>query len=71
MANVESICRNCWWLSDEYTSVCVNESSPHCADFVLLNQSCTYFDPDEKKINKPVHRRPRSLPLMEEQNDEQ
>ena len=67
--NVESICRNCWWLSDEYTSVCVNEASPHCADFVLLNQSCPHFDLDERKAK--TYKRPRSLPLMEEQNDEQ
>lgn len=52
---MESTCRTCWWLSDEYTSVCVNESSPHCADFVLLNQSCPYYDMDEGKVAKYGH----------------
>ena len=42
-------CRDCWWLSDEYTCVCTNEDSPHCADFVLLNQSCPYWDEDERR----------------------
>jgi hypothetical protein len=67
---IENVCRNCWWLSDEYTSVCVNESSPHCADFVLLNQSCAWFDPDEKKIHRPRNGERSPLPLMEDPNDE-
>ena len=50
MAN--KTCRTCWWLSDEFTSVCVNESSPHCADFVLLNDSCPWYDEDEGKKGK-------------------
>ena len=51
MGDNDCICKNCWYLSDEFTSVCTNEKSPHCADFVLLNQSCPYFDRDEKRAN--------------------
>ena len=68
--DAECVCRNCWWLSDEYTSVCTNESSPHCADFVLLNQSCPYFDMDEKAMDRPKERY-HGLPITEEPNDEQ
>ena len=61
----EKTCRTCWWLSDEFTSVCVNEGSPHCADFVLLNDSCPWYDPDERKT--AVQNKLR-LPLLEENN---
>lgn len=47
---MKTICSNCWWLSDRYTSVCVNERSPHCGEFVRLDDSCLFFDADEEKI---------------------
>lgn len=43
----EAVCKNCWWLSDEYTSVCTNENSPNCADFVLHSQTCAWFDAND------------------------
>ena len=43
-------CRTCWYLSDPYTNVCVNERSVHCADYVMLDDVCPYYDEDEKKV---------------------
>ena len=43
----DGTCRNCEFRSDDFTSVCVNSDSSHCADFVCANDSCEYFK--EKK----------------------
>ena len=36
--------KQCKWLSDDFTMVCVNDKSEHCADFVWNNEcdSCKY-----------------------------
>ena len=45
-------CGDCWWLSDRFTCVCVNEQSSHCADFVRLDDTCPYFDVDTERLGK-------------------
>lgn len=46
----ENICRYCWWYSDEYTSVCVNDHSPNHGR-VSPEATCPEFDPDEQRVN--------------------
>lgn len=42
MNNTEN-CANCkWFASDVY--VCVNDKSKHCADFVMENDTCIYWE---------------------------
>ena len=36
-------CETCWYWSDEFTSVCVNEKSEHCADFVSRDDCCEEY----------------------------
>lgn len=37
-------CKNCKWLADpEMSSVCWNDKSPHCADFVFEHDGCEYW----------------------------
>lgn len=37
-------CSNCKYLADpDMSSVCVNDASEHCCDFVLPNDSCDHF----------------------------
>lgn len=43
------ICQFCWFWSDEFTSVCVNDQSPHRGDFVNREDVCPYFDLDERR----------------------
>lgn len=47
-------CKNCKWLCDpEMSSVCWNDKSPYCADFVLPNDGCEAFEwPDLKTGEK-------------------
>ena len=45
-------CRTCWWLSDEFTSVCVNDRSSHHGDFVDLDGYCVCYDEDERRVEK-------------------
>lgn len=45
-----SICRHCWYYSDECTSVCTNDRSVHYQDYVMDNQSCPYYEEDERKV---------------------
>lgn len=37
-------CTTCKWLSDEFTSVCVNDASAHCADFVSGADWCNEWE---------------------------
>ena len=46
-------CKNCKWLCDpDMSSVCVNDKSPHCADFVLPNDVCEAFECSDLKTCK-------------------
>ena len=37
-------CGCCKWLSNEFTSVCCNDKSHKCGDFVDLGYVCPYFE---------------------------
>ena len=37
-------CASCKWLSDDFTSVCVNSDSPRCADFVSADYWCKEYE---------------------------
>ena len=50
MEQDKKVCNNCWYLSDDFTSVCVNDKSPHCGDFVSKDGSCPLFDLDKKRV---------------------
>lgn len=43
-------CGKCWWLSDMFTSKCVNEDSPKYGETVRHEDECEYFDEDEEKV---------------------
>jgi hypothetical protein len=44
-------CKNCKWLCDpEMSSVCWNDKSPHCADFVLPNDVCEHWQNHDNEI---------------------
>lgn len=53
---MDHCCRTCKYRSDEFTSVCVNADSEHCADFVMADDTCPKFerkqDGTEEKTNK-------------------
>lgn len=36
-------CENCWYWSDPKTSVCVNDQSEHCANFVGRDDYCPAY----------------------------
>jgi hypothetical protein len=40
---VKKSCYNCGWLSDKYVSVCCNDESEHCGDFVLSDDVCGHW----------------------------
>ena len=40
----EHVCRDCKWLSDSYTSACVNDASDHCADYVAADGTCPEWE---------------------------
>ena len=44
----EHVCKNCKWRSDDFTSVCVNDSSDYLADFVLPNDGCPEWKAKEE-----------------------
>ena len=67
VVELDKSCRNCWWLSDEHTSVCTNENSPHYAEFILLNQCCAWYDADETRIAKHRERDDGFLPLVDKE----
>lgn len=43
------VCENCRWRSDEFTSVCCNSDSKHCADYVCADDTCEFFERREDK----------------------
>ena len=43
-SKVTKCCKNCYWLSDEFTSVCVNGISEHRADFVSFDDCCPEWE---------------------------
>ena len=45
----DMVCKNCWYWSDEFTSVCVNDMSINRGDFVNKNMTCDCFDLDERR----------------------
>lgn len=42
--NMET-CEHCRWRSDDFTSACTNYQSPKCADYVLVDDTCDWFEP--------------------------
>ena len=36
----DNTCSTCHYRSDDFTSVCTNSDSKHCADFVMANDTC-------------------------------
>ena len=56
----EKRCWNCKWLSDDFTSVCVNAKSEHRADFVDADDLCAEFEEltEEQRKKKPVKNNP-------------
>ena len=45
----DQCCGNCRWLSDGFTSVCVNSDSEHCADFVMADDTCEHWKQKEEQ----------------------
>lgn len=46
---MKKICENCKWFA-LYEEVCTNDSSEHCADFVMVWDSCENWE--KKYIEK-------------------
>lgn len=44
----EKVCDNCRW-RDFWTGVCVNGYSEHCADYVNLEDSCKWWEPEFRR----------------------
>ena len=45
----DRVCKNCWYWSDEFTSVCVHDKSIHRGDYVNKDMTCPCFDVDERR----------------------
>ena len=44
----EHVCKNCKWLSDDFTSVCVNDASDYLADFVMPEDGCPEWEGEDE-----------------------
>lgn len=47
-SKVFKCCGNCMWLSDDFTSVCVNDDSENCADFVGFEDCCEKWEASDQ-----------------------
>lgn len=45
----DKTCSTCHYLSDDFTSVCVNPDSEHRADFVMADDTCPQFKEKENE----------------------
>ena len=45
-------CKNCKWRSDEFTSVCVCDSSDHLADFVEADCVCEEWEEKDEQTDR-------------------
>lgn len=52
LKQAEKKCETCKWWSDDFTSVCVNDASPHCADFVMADDVCHAWEEANDKRQK-------------------